>query len=280
MNFSRLRELVREINRMRISVYAGNASFFLLLSCLPLTSLLLALLPYASITQADLMALLRPLVPETVLPLFSYLTASIYDASRPAVISLSALATLWSASKGLHSILRGLNAVCGAQETRGYVRVRVLCALYTLGLVLSLVLTLAIHVWGKRLLALLLAKKAQISVFLIGLLRAPFLYSALLLTALFTVLYFVLPNRRQAPAKLLPGAAAAALCWLLFSRLFSIYVNHFSGASQLYGSLATLTLTMLWLYACLSILFYGAYLNILLFRPNGLLSHWKRRKKP
>lgn len=280
MDFLDLRSLARELGQMRISVYAGNAAFFLLLSCLPLTSLLLALLPYVSITQSDLMALLRLLVPEAVLPLFSYLTGAIYDASQPAVISVSALVTLWSASKGLHSILRGLNAVCGVNETRGYVRVRVLCALYTLGLLLSLVLTLAIHVWGRRLLTFLLSKKAKLSAFLVGLLRAPLLYSALLLTALFTLLYAALPNRREKPSKLLAGAAAAACCWLLFSRLFSVYVTYFSGASRLYGSLATLTLTMLWLYACLSILFYGAYLNVLLLRPNGLLSRLRRRKKP
>ena len=65
--FSRLRAILREIGRMQIPVYAGNASFFLLLSCFPLTSLLLALLPYTVGTQEDLMALLPDVVPQPLL---------------------------------------------------------------------------------------------------------------------------------------------------------------------------------------------------------------------
>ena len=64
------------------------------------------------------------------------------------------------------------------------------------------------------------------------------------------------------------GAAGAACAWVIFSELYSWYVNHIARASALYGSLSVLLLMLLWLYACLSILFYGALLNHLLFdRP-------------
>lgn len=278
--FPRLRAFAREIGRMQIPVYAGNASFFLLLSCFPLTSLLLALLPYTVSTQADLMALLQGVVPQPLLPFFSYLTEALYRASRPAVISVSALATLWSASKGLLSLLRGLNAVCGTAETRGYLRVRLLCAAYTLLLLLSLVLTLTLHVWGRRLLRVLMARGLYLSLMLAELLRHLQLYSAALLTALFAALFLALPNRRARLSRVLPGAAAAAAAWLVFSYAFSVYVNCFNRSSELYGGLAAITLTMLWLYSCLSILFYGAYLNELLFSPHSPLTTWRRRKKP
>ena len=66
----------------------------------------------------------------------------------------------------------------------------------------------------------------------------------------------------------LPGAAGAACAWVIFSELYSWYVKHIARASALYGSLSVLLLMLLWLYACLSILFYGALLNHLLFdRP-------------
>ena len=67
-----------------------------------------------------------------------------------------------------------------------------------------------------------------------------------------------------------PGALAAAGAWLLFSALFSVYVNHFAKGLALYGSLTTMVLTMLWVYACVSIVFYGAFFNRLLaqYRQN------------
>ena len=278
--FSRLRAILREIGRMQIPVYAGNASFFLLLSCFPLTSLLLALLPYTVGTQEDLMALLPDVVPQPLLPFFSYLTTALYTASRPAVVSVSALVTLWSASKGLLSLMRGLNAVCRAEETRGYLRVRLLCAAYTLLFLLSLILTLTLHVWGRQLLALLTAHKARLALLVSALLQHLHLYSAAFLTALFSALFLALPNRRAALSRVLPGAAAAAAVWIAFSYAFSFYVNHFSSVPELYGGLAAIALTMLWLYSCLSILFYGAYLNELLFSPDAPLARWRRRKKP
>ncbi len=63
----------------------------------------------------------------------------------------------------------------------------------------------------------------------------------------------------------LPGAAGASLGWLVFSSLFSVYVQHFGSYSVFYGSLAGIAMAMLWLYVCMSILFYGGVLNCLLF---------------
>ena len=56
-----------------------------------------------------------------------------------------------------------------------------------------------------------------------------------------------------------PGALAASVGWVAFSFLFSIYVNY-GGGSRFYGSMAIALLSLLWLYFCMSILFYGAVL--------------------
>ena len=62
----------------------------------------------------------------------------------------------------------------------------------------------------------------------------------------------------------MPGAVLAAVGWLIFSKLFSLYVSYFSNYSNIYGSVYAIALGMLWLYICLSILFYGGALNKLL----------------
>ena len=43
-------QLLARIAAMQIPIYAGNASFFLLLSVFPIVSLLLSLLPYTPLT--------------------------------------------------------------------------------------------------------------------------------------------------------------------------------------------------------------------------------------
>ena len=80
-------------------------------------------------------------------------------------------------------------------------------------------------------------------------------------TVLFTAIYVVLPNRRNRIRDSLPGAMLASAGWLIYTDLYSVYVNYFGGSANLYGPVYTVALSMLWLYFCLSILFYGGALN-------------------
>ena len=62
---------MRDLRRAQIPVYAGNAAFFLVLSFLPLLTLLLAALQSTIFRPEDLLALLSRIMPDEVLPLFS-----------------------------------------------------------------------------------------------------------------------------------------------------------------------------------------------------------------
>lgn len=59
----------------------------------------------------------------------------------------------------------------------------------------------------------------------------------------------------------LPGAITATIGWLGFSYLYSFYVDHISNYSSIYGAMTTIALLMVWLYACMYILFFGGWLN-------------------
>ena len=74
----------------------------------------------------------------------------------------------------------------------------------------------------------------------------------------------VLPNEKNRFSDSLPGALLASSGWLVFSDLYSIYVEHFAHLSNVYGSVYAVALSLLWLYFCMGILFYGGALNKLL----------------
>ena len=132
--------------------------------------------------------------------------------------------------------------------------------------------SLGLYVGGQALLAFLLARGFSFAAVLEPILRNLHLYSFVLLTALFTGVFLALPDKRQRFVHVLPGAAGAACAWVIYSEIYSWYVNHIAKASALYGSLSVLLLMLLWLYACISILFYGALLNHALF-------DWKKKKE-
>ena len=104
--------------------------------------------------------------------------------------------------------------------------------------------------------------------FLVDLVDVRFFLLLMLQSLIFTLMYMVLPNGRNGFGSSLPGGILSSVGWLVFSDLFSIYVEHFNRYSLIYGSVYALALGMLWLYCCLSILFYG-----------GALNHWLSSRK-
>lgn len=105
-----------EINKCHVSAYAASAAFFMFLSLIPILLLVCSILPYTPVTEADLMEVLAQILPTSLVPLSVKTVADVYDKS-PAVISLSAVATVWSAGKGMLAIIRGLNAIQGGNKT-------------------------------------------------------------------------------------------------------------------------------------------------------------------
>ena len=57
------------------------------------------------------------------------------------------------------------------------------------------------------------------------------------------------------------GAAFSAVGWLVYSWIFSLYIEHFANYSLIYGGLAAIVVFMLWLYMCMQILLIGAEIN-------------------
>lgn len=268
--YKKLRPLLRQLSQLQIGLYAANASFFLLVSLFPLAILILTLLQYVPVSQGQLLDFVAQIVPKPLLPFFVYLTQGVYPGSSAARISLSAAVTLWSASKGLLSLLQGLNAVARVEDSRSYLHRRGLCMLYTLATLVALVLTLLLQVFGGRLLGMAAGCGIRLPRLALAVLDHLQLYALVVLTLFFSALYLALPDRKQRFSQVWPGALAAAGAWNVFSWGFSFYVNHISGYSALYGGLSILLLTLLWLYFCMSILFYGAFVNNLLFdRQNG-----------
>ena len=258
------RQGLRWISRLRIGLHAANTGYFLILSLFPGLVLLLGLLRYTRFGAAELVGLLEGFIPAALLPEAELLITDLYTSIGGAVVGLSAVTALWSASRGMFGLLTGLNAAYGVTENRGYFYTRAISLLYTFAFLVVLVLTLVLHVFGTGLLELVRRSSGGFWGFLLHLVDLRFFLLLGLQTAVFCAMYTVLPNRNARLRDSLPGAFLASSGWLIFSHLFSIYVEGFSGYASLYGSVYAVAVTMLWLYFCIYILFLGAALNRLL----------------
>lgn len=253
-----------EFRKMQIGLYAANAGYFIVLSVFPTLVLLLGLLRYTELDAADLLSMLSGIVPDALLPAAEKLIISAYAYTSTTVVSISAIGGLWSASRGIYGLLMGLNAVYGVQEDRGYLYTRSISVFYTFLFLLVLVLTLVLNVFGESILEMLPPARGALWEFLSEILDLRFIVLLVLQTGLFTAMFMALPNQKNKFSDSFPGAVLASAGWLLFSNLFSVYVEHFSNYASIYGSVYAVALTMLWLYFCLCLLFCGGALNRLL----------------
>ncbi len=255
------RRIAAFLRPMRVPLHSAYTSFFLILSLFPSLLLFLGLLRYTDLDSRDLLDFLQGLLPESLLPTVSSLVQSSYRHSSTTVISVSVLAALWSGSRGMYGLLRGLQEIYGEKYQGGYWKKRVLSVIYTMSFLFVLVLTLLLHVFGSSLLDYLWMTTNPLLMAIMNLIDLRFVLLLVLQSTLFSAMYALLAGKRRPICRCIPGALLASLGWLTFSRLFSVYVNHFSRYTNIFGSIYGLALGMLWLYFCISILFYGAACN-------------------
>ena len=245
---------------MQIPLHSAYSSFFFVLSLFPGLLLLLGVLRYTPLGVRELMQVLEGWLPESLLPMARSLVEASYRHTSSAVVSISVVAALYSASRGMFGIRNGLNAV-NRQSGRSYWRKRGLSIAYTAAFLALLVVTLVAHVFGTALLDYLQMTTSPALLMLTRAIDFKSLLLFVLLATLFTTMYAWLPAQRNRLRESFPGAAAAAVGWLVFTKLFSIYVEYFTTYTNIYGSIYALALGMLWLYFCICIFFYGGAFN-------------------
>ncbi len=257
----RIFSLYTYLSRQKIGIHAAGAGYFIVLSLFPLLVLVLALLRYTGLQVETLTDLVAGFLPEALLPAAKRLIVSTYRNTSGAVVSLSALTGLWSASRGVYGLLTGLNAIYNVEESRGYLYTRAVSVFYTFLFLLMLLATLVLNVFGTTLVQAMHFGDSTLGAFLWEVVDWRFILMLLLQTGLFSAMFMALPNKRNSFRSSLPGALLASVGWLVFSDLFSLYVENFSGYANIYGSVYAVALSMLWLYFCISIVFYGGALN-------------------
>ena len=253
--------MVRHLRALDIPIHAANAGFFMILSIFPALVLVLSLLRYTGLQVSSLVELLASIIPAPLMPTIEDLVLSTYENSSGTLVGVSALTVVWSASKGVHGLMKGLNTVYGVSEDRGWFYTRFISVLYTFLFFGLLLMTLTLHVFGSTLLKLLPITRNTLLRVLTGIVDFRFFLLLFLQSGVFMLIFAFLPNGRNRLRDTVPGALLASLGWLTISDLFSIYVENFASLRNIYGSVYTIALSMLWLYLCLSLVFYSAAFN-------------------
>ena len=250
---------MRRLNKQNISTFAASTAFFLFLSIVPMLVMVCTIIPYTPLTEENLVTALTELMPDAIEPLIKGLIAEIYEKSG-GILSIAAITTVWSAGKGVMAFMRGLNAISEVEENRNYFVVRIVSSFYTLIMLLVMLMSLFVMVFGNQLVELLLYRIPQLEILASFVMYFRFVFVWLILTVVFGMMYAYIPNEKLKFKEQLTGAMFAAITWSVFSWGFSLYVSR-ARVYSIYGSLSIIILVMIWMYICMYLVMIGAYLN-------------------
>ena len=260
----RIKQIYDKFAADEMTVYAAQASFFTIIAALPFIMLLLTVVQIVpSVSQGELMEFILALVPVGYKSVAFRVISDLSLKSPATMISVTAVTALWSSSRGMMSIAKGLNRVQGKVEKRWYIVKRLICAGYTIVFILVCVLSLGLLVFGTTIQNFVLRQFPLIARVTQHIISLRTLLALAFFMFVFAGIYTYVPDRKLSLKSQLPGAMFTTAGWIVFSMAFSLYFKLFGGSnfSYMYGSLTAIVLLMLWLYGCICVLFFGAELN-------------------
>ena len=234
-----VRDFLKGAGEKNLSVYAAGSAFFVILSVVPIIIVISCIIPVTGLTEEIIYEAVTTFLPATTKEFMVSLIRYVYSNSN-GMLPMAVILAVWSAGRGMLSLIRGLNEIHGITEKRGYIRLRIVSSFYTVILLLGLIFTLVVSIFGQS--------------------KFRFFLVILILSIIFTLLYTYVPDRKTFLRKQFYGGSMAALGCSVFSYCFSVYVDNYNDFSS-YGSINTIIIIMLWLYFTMYILLYGAYIG-------------------
>lgn len=272
-NIERITVFVKRITGHNVSVFAAQATLFMIISSVPFLMFLLSVAQFVvPFSETDIIDAINSVMPYVTHRTVELVVQEIFNHQAVSIISVTAVTLVWSASRGMAALMQGLERVNEIYRKRNWLAKRIIALLYTLAFVAALVITLVLLVMGNSITRIMENHLPYASELAGKLAFMKYLIPGVMLTAIFWAGYKFLPGRRENKCRNLPGAVFSTVGWIAFSYMFGIYTTYFSNYSYVYGSLTFIALLMLWMYVCMNIFLIGAELNCMLYE-------YERQKK-
>ena len=256
-----IKTIFNRFSEDNVTVYSAYASFYMVISFVPFLIMVLMIAShFITFTSEDFVLFAGHNLPKSVIDFIVHMIDGFLSANTQS-ISISVIALLWTASRSVVAIAKGLDIVYKAEKPRSFIKINVYGIFYTFMFLVMIMSSLLVLVFGN-IIANLVGNMFPFTINIIEILLSwrP-LVTIVTLTLFFSCIYTFIPGKKLKFKNQLPGAVFSAAGWMIFSFLFSIYFDNFSDKSYIYGSLTALILLMLWIYFCIVIIFIGGEIN-------------------
>ncbi|MCD7032741.1 YihY/virulence factor BrkB family protein [Metabacillus sp. GX 13764] len=256
-----IKELINRIQKHDLGDLAAVLAYYFLLSLFPLLIFLLTLLPYFQIDPNTVSKFVSQMAPGDSSELITKQINGLISKPNGGLLSFGILATIWSASNATNAVIRSLNVAHTIEESRPFWKVRLMAILLTFALVIGIVMTLVLPVFGDVILNTVqsLFPETAVTDGLFALIR--FLISFVLIALILGVIYYFSPDVKLKVRDIYLGAIIGTILWQILSFAFSLYVSSFANYQATYGSLGGVIVLLTWLYLTGFVILIGGEIN-------------------
>ena len=251
--------------------HAGFMSFMVLLSLFPFLVFFFAFTGFFGESQLgrELVAFLIDNLPANAIASIKTRIIEIVETPPPSLMNLAIIGTIWTSSSFVEGLRTILNRIYHISSPPPYLWRRFL------SIILFLVITILLYISTIMLIIVPTALMEIPSV--VGIVNSfsPIWgyihYFLIFITMLFIVaaLYYILPNAKITFIEVLPGAVVTVILWLFSGYLLTKYLVYYTQLNIVYGSIASIIITLIFFFIINFLFIYGAAFNYEYMRKNN-----------
>lgn len=240
---------------------AAAMTYYLLFAMFPFFIFVTSLLGLLHLPTLTLDGQITRFLPEDVVAFLNLAIEHITKSSNNALLTFGLVFSVWFPLRAVSNLMEAINDIYGEEKSGSHsIRTAILTAL-TIVLTPAMLLLLLL---GERVLGFVGEYIPISAEFIIGWSRMRFVPMAAALLFMLSAVYFFSPSKIQKARYILPGAILSMGVWMLFSLIFSYYVDHMGRYSIIYGSIGVIIALLVWMDWSMIAMLMGAVFNVAL----------------
>ncbi len=245
-----------------LTTRAGGIAYSFFMAIFPFMLFVLTLIPYIPIDgfQDNLITLISEVLPPKTFEAVDTVLLDILNNKQAGLLSFGFLVSIFLMTNGVNAIFGGFEYSYHVKETRNIVRAYFISMLISLVMALFLVITVSLTVFYQLLIDAVI-KKGWVEDEVLWLQLGRGALFVIMIFTIVSILYRFGTKSGKLSRFFSPGSIFTTILSILTFYLFGYYVNEFAQYNQLYGSIGTLLILMLFIWLNAIILLLGFELN-------------------
>ncbi len=265
MNF--LKNLFKQFNDNELIYMSNELTYKMLLAFFPLLIYLINVFTFFGIKYEIFQSSFVNALPDTVKIIINSFVGSITtfaeSSSIESLMNITLFLTIYSASSGFYSVMRGINRTYGVKDERHFLVQRLISVYLVFQFTITLIMSGVFMVFDDVI--VLVLSKFGVTLYAPLLLQTvAYIAPIVLIFINVMIVYKISSYKKISMLSTVPGAAITVVAWIVTSLGYNFYINNFSKYNAIYGVIGSFIIFILWINIIAIVLLIGSQINALI----------------